>query len=222
MKKVLLCLAMAAMSVSAMAQREMGEWSFIPRIGVNFANISGDNLLPSTATEGGTIDNKMRPGLFAGADVEYQELDFLSTTVGVYYSMVGCKYSRKGTKSVDVNADLQYLSMPIMENFYIIKGLAVKAGVQLNYLFKARYDGGMAVEDANKTGTYTNTPLESTFTDNCNRFEVSIPFGVSYEYSNMILDLRYNLGLTKIEKSKYNIDSKNNMLMLTFGYRIEL
>jgi hypothetical protein len=42
--------------------------------------------------------------------------------------------------------------------------------------------------------------------------------GISYEFSNFIIDARYNLGLTKVIKD--GIGSKNSVIMLTVGYKI--
>lgn len=51
--------------------------------------------------------------------------------------------------------------------------------------------------------------------------DLSIPVGASYEYMNVILDARYNFGLTNI----YKIDamkSKNRFFTITVGYRFNL
>ena len=43
--------------------------------------------------------------------------------------------------------------------------------------------------------------------------------GISYEFSNFIIDARYNLGLTKVMKDPAP-SSKNSVIMLTVGYKI--
>ena len=64
--------------------------------------------------------------------------------------------------------------------------------------------------------------------------DLSIPVGLSYEFDDAVIELRYNIGLTNILKSEiddeYSVfygaktDSKirNSVIMLTFGYRIPL
>ena len=52
-------------------------------------------------------------------------------------------------------------------------------------------------------------------------FDLSIPVGASYEYMNVILDARYNLGLTNIYKYDL-IKSKNRVITVTVGYRFNL
>ncbi len=51
------------------------------------------------------------------------------------------------------------------------------------------------------------------------KFDLSIPVGLSYEISNVVLDARYNWGLTKIVS---NSDSKNSVFQITLGYKFEL
>ena len=53
--------------------------------------------------------------------------------------------------------------------------------------------------------------------DDVKGFALSIPVGLSYEFSNVVLDARYNLGLTKAIK---DADSKHSYFTITLGYRI--
>ena len=63
--------------------------------------------------------------------------------------------------------------------------------------------------------------------------DFSIPIGLSYEFDDAVVELRYNIGLSNIKNDNYienifyngnKIDSKvhNSVLMLTFGYRIPM
>ena len=66
---------------------------------------------------------KMRIGVVAGAEGEYGLFKNFSVTAGLLYTMEGAKvygYSYK----------LDYINVPIMANYYIYPGFAVKAGVQ--------------------------------------------------------------------------------------------
>ena len=61
--------------------------------------------------------------------------------------------------------------------------------------------------------------LNSTLT----KLTFAIPVGVSYEFSNVIIDARYNIGLTQFQ----NIDgffesSKNSVFAFSVAYRLEL
>ena len=55
----------------------------------------------------------------------------------------------------------------------------------------------------------------------CEKLNLSIPIGISYEYSDFVLDLRYNLGLTKTNKDDGN-KLRSDLLQITLGYKFAL
>lgn len=57
--------------------------------------------------------------------------------------------------------------------------------------------------------------------DACESFDFSIPVGASYEWNSFVLDLRYNIGVTKIYKEDEG-SSKNGVLAITLGYKFAL
>jgi opacity protein-like surface antigen len=59
----------------------------------------------------------------------------------------------------------------------------------------------------------------------CNKIDLSIPVGISYEFrSHFVIDARYNIGLTKVNKESVSgvKDYKNNVVSLTVGYKFAL
>lgn len=52
-----------------------------------------------------------------------------------------------------------------------------------------------------------------------NKADVSIPVGVSYEFSNINIDARYNWGVIKIIDES---SSKNSVFQITVGYKFAL
>ena len=63
------------------------------------------------------------------------------------------------------------------------------------------------------------------YKDDFEKFDLSIPFGVSYQFNNpFVIDARYQLGLTKLNKEsgKGIKDLKNGVFMITFGYKFAL
>ena len=128
-------------------------------------------------------------GIFA--DYRFSNLFALSADV---------LYSRQGAKGDDAKIKTDNLNIPILANFYLVKGLAVKAGVQPGFLLGAN-DG---MKDAFKT------------------FDLAVPVGVSYDFNcGLILDARYNIGVTKVAKAEYSDDSKirNSVFAVTAGWR---
>lgn len=139
----------------------------------------------------GDDDAKMKVGFIGGVEVGYQINAKLALTTGVLYSAQGAKFS-------EGNFNLNYLNVPILANVYVAKGFALKAGIQPGFLLSAK-------------------SLGHDYKDRCNKVDLSIPVGLSYEFSNVILDARYNIGLTKIEKD--GDANKNSVIQVTLGYK---
>lgn len=121
------------------------------------------------------------------------ELEYQATDI---FSITGgVLYSMQGAKADDETLKLDYINIPILANVYVTKGLAVKLGIQPAFNVNSKAD-----VDAKS-------------------FDFSIPVGLSYEFSNVVLDARYNWGLTKIFE---NGDSKNSVFQITLGYKFDL
>ena len=228
MKKYLFAIMLAVATMPVNAQCEVGTWSVIPRLGVSLSNMTNSEF----SYDYENLESKYKAGMAAGADVEYQATEKLSVMAGVHYSMQGCRYSdceqitgATGTGYKNHCVNLQYINVPILLNCYIADGLAVKAGIQVGTLVDARekYDA-TAITQVNKDGSKTygeTTSYETRFNSFCNKTALSIPIGLSYEYMNVIIDARYNFGLSKI----YDVDgrtTKNRLTVITVGYRFKL
>ena len=164
---------MLMITTSASAQKEAGEFSFIPRIGMTLANMSGMDFYYD-GVEDREAKSKMKVGVTAGIDVEYQALPALGISLGAHYSLQGCRFSKTFAFNA-FNTNIHYLNFPLMANLYVGSGFALRAGVQM---------GVKLDEDATNDGFGQRDLFKSV--------DVSIPFGISYEYKNFILGARYN------------------------------
>jgi len=191
MKKILVVAALMLSSVSTFAQHAVGSFNLQPKVGVSIANL--------TEVKG----SDPRVGLVAGVEGEYQASDIFSVSAGVLYSMQGAKANFANL--VDATNRLDYINVPIMANVYVVKGLAVKLGVQpgFNVSNKIKKNNLNAVDNSIKAQSV----------------DVSIPVGLSYEYSNFQLDARYNWGVSKALKWS---DAKNSVFQITLGYKFDL
>lgn len=108
---------------------------------------------------------------------------------------------------VTLTTKLDYINIPILANVYVTKGLAVKLGVQpaFNVSDKQKLSGGKASVEAEDVGAES--------------FDFSIPVGLSYEFNNVVIDARYNFGVTNIADGG---DSKNSVFQFTLGYKFAL
>ena len=195
MKKIMMIAAMMVAVLSANAQNEVGQVTLKPTVGMNIATLTKTN------------DSKVRVGLAAGLEAEFGVAENFGLTAGVLYSMQGCKW-KEGDESLTYKID--YINIPILAQYYVVKGLAIKAGIQPGFKASAK-------AKASAGSNSISGDLEDV-----KGFALSIPFGVSYEYSSFVLDARYNLGVTKAFKDSWNTDSKNSWFMISLGYKFAL
>ncbi len=197
MKKILIVAMMAIVCLNANAQNmrhDAGTFTLQPMVGLTGGTFSGN--YSGLKIEG----DDPRVGLIAGAEAEYYTgTPWLSFSAGLMYAQQGWKFTNSWT------AKLDYLNIPIMANFYVAKGFALKIGLQPGFLMSAKEDSDDVKSD-------------------CETFNFSVPFGLSYEFGNGInLDLRWAIGMTAINKnSRDDLKMRNDCLYLTVGYKFGL
>lgn len=188
----------AVMAVAAItaSAQEVGKIFVTPKAGINLAKL--------TNYDGG----KMRVGLVGGAELGYQSTAESSISIGVLYS-------QQGLKDGDETLKNDYLNIPIMAKYMIAPGLNIGTGLQPSILLSAKHkvDGGKVSGEVDNKDAY-------------NTFDLSLPIVVSYEYSNVVLEARYNVGLLKCfkdiegEYGTYESKCKNSVITFTLGYKI--
>lgn len=205
MKKLLAMVALMAVTLSAQAQHEEGDVTIQPKIGMTISNI--------------TDGDKSKINLAYGVEFERFFTDQFSASLGVMFTDQGCKYEiysadGAGNVSDDMKLDIYYGTLPIMANYYVLPGLALKAGIQPAFRVKAKikYKGEKVDFD-----NYIDTMFKGEG-NKLNTFDLSIPVGFSYEFKGITLDARYNFGVTKLisntDKGIYN-----KVFIMTLGYK---
>ena len=219
MKKIMMIAAMMVATLGAVAQNEVGQFTLQPKVGMNISKITGSNL-------------NSKVGLVAGFEAEYGVAKNFGISLAALYSMQGAKKDLKvnnGT-SVDVKYNLDYINIPVLAQYYIVPGLAVKAGIQFGFNVRNKVKVGTTVAGYNLKDDCSmdefldmaralgeSIPSDAKF----QKFDLSIPVGLSYEYEDFVLDARYNIGTSKLIKSDPD-SSKNSVFQLTIGYKFEL
>ena len=205
MKKLLTLMALMAVALSAQAQYEEGDITIQPKVGMTISNI--------------TDGDKSKINLTYGVEFERFFTDQFSASLGVMFTNQGCKYDiysadGAGNVSDDLKLDIYYGTLPIMANYYVLPGLALKAGIQPAFRVKARIE-----QNGNKIDL--DNAIDAMYDGNDNKlntFDLSIPVGLSYEYAHITVDARYNFGVTKLisnaDKGIYN-----KVFILTLGYK---
>ena len=196
MKKIFALVVALVAAVSVNAQ-SAGEKFFKPMVGATLSTYtSADN-------------SKMKFGIAAGAEFGYFVADPFALTAGLLVSMQGSGY--KDTEyTKDYSGTTTYINVPILANYYIAPGFALKAGIQPGFLISAKSEGKEKVG-----GSWQE--FDHSGTDGMKTFDLSIPIGLSYEFSDFVIDARYNLGLSKVFEVG---DPKNSVIMLTLGYKV--
>ena len=214
MKKNFLIFALMAVTMTAQAQHEEGDITIQPRVGVSFSNITGDDLFSE--------DSKMKVNLTYGFEAEYYFTDKLSVAGGLLFTNQGYKfdyYEVEGhsNNSIKRTANLNnyYAAVPITLNYYIVDGLAVKAGVQPAFRVKTKLKGDGVNMDMDEALDFLFTNKEVTL----NKFDLMVPVGFSYEYNKIVFDARYNFGFIKLFKG-IDASSHNSLITLTLGYKL--
>ena len=146
-------------------------------------------------------DNDWKAGFAAGAELQYQATSNFGVAVGALYSVQGFKGKDIKINTPIVDGSIEndykwnpgYINVPITLNYYPVAGLALKAGLQPGFL-------------VNKDDM-----------DDAKTVDLSIPVGLSYEYQGIVLDARYNIGVTKIAD---NVDHYNNVIQDYFRLQV--
>jgi opacity protein-like surface antigen len=204
MKKTILVATALLLCLSSKAQNAVGSWSLQPKAGINVATMTNDD------------DAKIRVGLVAGAELEYQASPLLSISAGALYSQQGAKAKVEG---IDGTIKMDYVNVPILANFHVAKGLAFKLGIQPGFLVNDKVEvtaNGVTAEVGLKTAF-----RESGLNADVNSYDFAIPLGVSYEFSHVMLDARYNFSVTDA-LSVMGETSRNSVFQLTIGYKFGL
>jgi opacity protein-like surface antigen len=201
MKKFFLMAVMAVACMTANAQNSRhseGSFTIQPMIGIAAGTLSG------TYSDLDFSSKDPRAGLAIGAEGEYYtSTHWLSVSAGLMYCQQGWESKNGG---VTATQKLDYINIPILANFYVAKGFALKIGLQPGFLVNADQDG-------------------VDFKNQCNTFNLAMPLGLSYTFKNGItLDLRGAASLTNMNKNDANGDIKwyGDAGMLTIGYKFSL
>src|SRR5574344_260513 len=191
MKKFIL-LMLAFVSFQQMnAQQVKGDFTIQPKVGLNIVSWRGDSHQQNSYAR-----------LSFGIKGQYAVTDKFGISAGLMYSQQGNNSMVYNLQPANGNMyrytfKMDYLNIPILANYYLLKGLAVKAGIQPGFKIHDNISSSM-------------TPKS---------FDLSIPVGLSYEYKNICLDARYNYGLTDVLKG---YDQKNSVFQFTLGYKFKL
>lgn len=192
MKKLLLVIAAIATIATSTAQDKPLTWGL--KAGFSWSTFRG--------ADQSLVDSK--PDFQGGAFIHTQCTDWLGVQFELLYMGQGAKDKVSGEK-----LNLSYLTVPVLAKFYVAKGLALNAGVQVGYLLGSKLTGS----DLSSSEVRSDLALH--------RFDIAIPLGVSYQFDmGLMLDFRYAIGVTPVYEgwARDNMTTNQNFT-LSVGYR---
>ena len=184
------------------AWREPGTTTIYPRVGFNLSKFSGDKIYTGINTfDGiaGTIPARFKVGFTMGVEAQHQFSNALAGSIGLLYSQQGTAFKKTSDTELDFKIKENNLIVPVMLVATTKYNIDFKLGLQPEFRVSKAFDKVL------------------------NKVSLSIPVGISYEYRNVVLDLRYNIGVSHVYKEQSSYDaSRGQTVMLTLGYGIDL
>ena len=245
-------LVCGVMTNAGAQKREAGEWSIIPKVGVNLFKLTGDKIWLGENSSN-YVSSSYKLGYEGGVDVEYMVHDRIGVTVGAMYAMQSEKFKdyhigekRAGSENLyefskfeNTRVNFGFLNVPVKCIVYFTDNFALKAGVQLGFMLSAKfkynvvsglYDklnpGNIIYYDADgnpaQEGSDVYLAEEIDAKESYKHFDISIPVGFSYEYENVILEAQYRIGLSKLNLDGYADKLRSSVFSVTVGYRLGL
>lgn len=203
MKKLFLVAIMAVLTLTANAQsracQEIGSWSIKPNVGFSLSSLFKDNK---------NAYSTMRPGVAIGAEGQYMFNKWFALSAGLQYQQQGTKDTSTG---VDFTLKMDYLNIPVLANFYVCKGLALKVGLQPDFLLHKSI-----------TGSVSGSSVTANDLDAFRSFDLQVPVGISYEINQLVLECRINAGTIGVYKDIPSGSDKNytnGNMVFSLGYR---
>ena len=182
---------LSAIAIMTIGLANAQETKFGVKGGLNLATVTGDS------------DAKTRPSFYIGGLVEIKLSEKFSVQPEIVYSSQGTNF--KSTS--DVSVQLDYINIPVMMKYLVAKGFSIEAGPQIGFLTSAKTTFGNI--SSSETSPYSTT-------------DFSLGFGAGYDITeNFNLGVRYNAGLTKVNKNYTpgQSDFKNSVFQIGAAYK---
>lgn len=209
-KNILLLLLFCTLPI--LAQEEEGKtisvakFSFGASGGINFSNLLQAN--------GGT-QNVITGFHFMGFG-EYRFNDKFSIQPGVSYSRQGAEtdeiYVSEFDATTKFKMTLDYVNVPILLKYNIVKGFGVEAGPQIGFLTSAK------AKDIVVNGEKSDIDID--IKERFKSVDISLDFGVFYDFQGgFLVGGRYNYGLNDIAEDNPDEPVTNSVFQLYLGFK---
>ena len=169
MKKVIIMLAAAMISMGAMAQVQFGA-----KVGADLTNFWGED-----------VDHGMKPGYQFGVLMEYKFNDKFAIAPEAVFAAQGGKHDYDHG---DVTYNTNYINVPVMLKCYVTPNFAIDLGPQVGFNVYSKVTSDL--------GDVDNTV---DLKDDTKAVDFGVGLGATYSLTeNAFLQARYTMGLTEV------------------------
>lgn len=204
------------------------------RLGLNSANFVGDVLVGPVDSLGQAVSDdayKTKNGVTLGAFLTHRLKGIFAISGEVNFVQKGANFqSIQGNSNLRRSIKLTYVELSVLPRLFLPSGKSIRpnifAGPSLGLLFGPRED----IRDSELNGTITREIDGLDVSDDYKNIDFGLVFGIGLDYylgfgNWIIVELRYNLGLTDISENSDNpmipkTDTRNSALSLNIGFTI--
>lgn len=183
------------------AQEDNVNTEFGVKGGLNMSNLYTDDA----------DDENVLFGFNAGVYATLPVSDFIAIQPELLFTTRGSELEYNNALAQgNVKLKLNYIELPLLVRVNITKNFNIHAGGYASYMVSAKSTGDGDFEFENQYNT-----------DDFNKFDAGLAGGIGVDFSPLSVGLRYNYGLTTIEKDGDNSsDLKNSNLSLYLSYKL--
>ena len=201
MKKVLILIAAAIVTVSASAQIQFGV-----KVGVDATNFwgKGVEVVPMTNSYPFSVNHDMKFNYQAGLVMEYKFSPKFAIAPEVVFAAQGGKRTYENPALMisqrEYKYTTNYINVPVMLKCYLSPAFSIDLGPQVGFNVYSKADG-IDIKGSTKA------------------VDFGVGLGGSYNLTdNAFVQARYTIGLTNVFKQD-NDDCKNGNIQLAFGMK---
>ncbi len=200
MKKMLVVLLVALVAVFSV--NAMG-----PEFGIKGGLVLGNVVWGEENGDFEGLDNPLKFGLTGGIMME-MPMGPISLGAEVLYTQKGEKYTFEEEGDLLINLKLDYIEVPVMAKLNLLPIVKVYGGVSFGFLTTAEEIVEIDGEEVDSMD----------LKDFINTTEMGAIMGVQVKISKLVLDARYNHGLTDIMKDNEGDAVNLRTLYATVGF----
>jgi hypothetical protein len=198
MKLIKVCLVIVSFSLLSLAANAQASVGIGIKGGLNFAKLSGSQSLSTNYNN--------RTGYHFGA--------YALIKVGKIGIQPELLYSKQGTtytvSTQNWDANFSYINIPIILKLYTVAGINIQVGPQFGFASS----GDLKSTIGTATTTYN-------YKDFIKGSDISAAMGLGWDLPfGLSIDARYNLGLSNNNNSGASGNLKNQVIMVSAGYRL--